>query len=500
MGIMSISLRVRSILSGIAVRAPAGLPFVLAAFVVPLVLRALPEIIMGSYVVGFDTLAYYVPTILKLLNQGADFMSFVATAPLFYALLWSLAKLGMPVVVSVKVLSPVLYGFLGLSIFFYAESGLKWSGGKSLVVAILATVYFVTLRISWDMLRNELGLIFFFVALTLLLRNKNRVWDYVGLSVVMIVTVLSHQYVSILLFSTVLATLIFERRLRASFQRASKLVLAAFPSLLLFLLILYANMTVDPSSSVSPESFSAWYVLFGFSSPQATLLDTLGFLLFCYLPLLPLIFLGAKRIHSFQLLTWIVASLVLVVIAVAFPLYNPVGYRWILMLVFPLSFFATEGLLSVKRRGFQVVAVVVLASLTLGFVFLPSQYPLPYYTAYLYYVPSSMLSNTLSLSEGTDALNVLNWANNHIDKEGGLLVHDAFYGWATLVLGQDRIVLYGYGNPEGAARRAFEDGYSQLYLIWWVDGKGWHGQVTVPACFEEIYRSGAIGLFKYARA
>jgi len=492
---MSISLRVRSIFAGMTLRASKELLFVLAAFAVPLILRALPEIIMGPYVVGFDTLAYYVPTVLKLLDHGMDFMSFLATAPLLYALLWSLAKLGMPVVVAIKVLSPVLYGFLGLSVFLYAEKGLKWSGVKSLLVGLLATAYFVTLRISWDMLRNELGLIFFFVVLTLLLRNKSRARDYLVLSIVMILTVLSHQYVSALLFSTIIATLVFEWRRNS--ENAKKLILVALPSALLFLVILYANMISAPSSSASLESFSAWYVLFGFSSPQATLLDTLGFLLFCYVPLLPLVFLGAKRIHNPQFVTWIVASLLLVIIALAFPLYSPVGYRWILMLVFPLAFYATEGLLSLKRKFYQVVAVVVLASLTAGFVLLPSQYPLPYYTGYLHYVPSTMLSNTVSLSDCADTVSVVSWASNHINKEGGLLAHDAFYGWASLVLSQDRIVPYGYGSPESAAKQVLKNGYSQLYLIWWVDGKGWHGERTVPASFEELYRSGSIGLFKY---
>ncbi len=35
--------------------------FGLAAFLIPLIARAIPEIIVGPYAVGFDTIAFYVP-------------------------------------------------------------------------------------------------------------------------------------------------------------------------------------------------------------------------------------------------------------------------------------------------------------------------------------------------------------------------------------------------------------------------------------------------------
>ena len=43
--------------------------FLFLAFFVPIVVRIIPEILMGSYVVGFDTLAYYVPNTLVWLQN-----------------------------------------------------------------------------------------------------------------------------------------------------------------------------------------------------------------------------------------------------------------------------------------------------------------------------------------------------------------------------------------------------------------------------------------------
>jgi len=52
-------------------------------------------------------------------------MGFLATAPLFYVVYIStVAIAGSPVLI-LKIISPVLLGFLGLSIFAYAQKGLK---------------------------------------------------------------------------------------------------------------------------------------------------------------------------------------------------------------------------------------------------------------------------------------------------------------------------------------------------------------------------------------
>src|SRR4030043_2230824 len=92
--------------------------FPLLAFLIPLVVRAIPEFLMGPYVVGFDTLGYYVPNTLGWLRDGVGFWSFVAVAPFLYVLLMSVTSIGVPIVVSLKVMSPLLLGFLGLTVFF----------------------------------------------------------------------------------------------------------------------------------------------------------------------------------------------------------------------------------------------------------------------------------------------------------------------------------------------------------------------------------------------
>jgi hypothetical protein len=114
-------------------------------------------------------------------------------------------------------------------------------------------------------------------------------------------------------------------------------------------------------------------------------------------------------------------------------------------------------------------------------------------------VPKSMLQNTVPLSDCQDTVNVLQWAKTNMDDNARLLVHRAFYGWASLALDSDKLILYGFDNPETMAQKLREDGSRfQLYLVWWVNGSGWYDQPAVSSAFgEALYESGRIAIFTY---
>ena len=121
--------------------------FPVLAFVIPLLVRFIPEILMGPYVVGFDTIGYYIPTTLLWLHGGANLWSLIATAPLLYTLTAGFTFAGAPLIWVLKVLPPVLLGFLGLVMYVYARQGLGWSPKKSIIPALIGTLYFVALRV-----------------------------------------------------------------------------------------------------------------------------------------------------------------------------------------------------------------------------------------------------------------------------------------------------------------------------------------------------------------
>ncbi len=482
---------------------PEALP--LLAFLIPLVMRAIPEILMGPYVVGFDTLAYYVPNTLVWLRDSVGFWSFVAVAPFLYVLLAGATSIGVPIVISLKVMSPLLLGFLGLTVYFYANKTLSWSPQKSLLVVLFATLYFVALRVSWDMLRSELALIFLFATLIFLKKDGNPLKNGMLLSLVMLTVVFAQQLVAVIMFAIILATIV-RLYLDKEIVGLRRLIACSVPAAALFLLIVYANyVTVSQFSVVRGlfgQSSEGFMALFGFASYTDLVADTLGFLVFCYLPLVPLLALGARQFkRNLQLkvwVFWIFLSLLLVIVSQS-AFFAVFPYRWTLLLTYPLAFYAAEGFASLKLNAHKASIGVMLATLSLSFMVLPNSLAFPYFGLFTLYVPSSMLQNTVSLSDSQDTVNALQWVRNNMPSDARLLVHDVFYGWASLTLDGGQLIRYEYGNPETMAQKLEEKGSEyKLYLVWWINGSGWHGQPNVSSAFRVVYESGRIAVFTYA--
>ena len=478
--------------------------FLFLSFFVPLIVRIIPEILMGAYVVGFDTLAYYVPNTLVWLRDGVGFCSFLATAPFLYMLLMGVTAGGVPIVASLKVLAPLLLGLLGLAVYFYAHKTLSWNPKKSFLAVLFATLYFVALRISWDMLRSELALIFLFVALIFVEKEGKPLRNGVLLSLAMLSVVFAHQLVAVIMLFIVLVTgvrWLLDRRM----VDVRRLAVCCVPALFLFSMIVYANYATSPAFSVlsgfPAKEAEGFIALAGFASYPDMVFDTLSFLVFCYLPLLPLVVLGFKQHKgNIQLLAWVFWVLIALVSAIVSPnaFVPALPHRWILLLTYPLAFFAVEGFLRLRLNAFKVGMGLVLATLSLSFLVLPYSLAFPYFSFGSIYTPVSMIHNTMALSDCEDTLNALQWAGKLLDNDSRLLVHDAFRGWAILTLDGEHLLRYGYLNPASYAQGLVENGSTyELYLVWWVNGSGWCGQPTVASTFEEVYKSGKIAVYKY---
>ena len=74
-------------------------------------------------------------------------------------------------------------------------------------MVLFATLYFVALRVSWDMLRSELALIFLFVTLIFLKKDGVRFKNGVLLSLAMLSVVFAHQLIAVIMFAIVIATI-----------------------------------------------------------------------------------------------------------------------------------------------------------------------------------------------------------------------------------------------------------------------------------------------------
>ncbi len=478
--------------------------FPLLAFAIPLIMRAVPEILMGQYVTGFDTMAYFVPDTLGWIKGGINPLQFLSLAPLLYMLLIGTTSVGASIIFTLKVLGPLLLGLLGLTVYFYAHKALSWSPKKSLLVAMLATLYFVALRISWDMFRSEIATILLFVTLVFLAKNKLSLKSGVLLSVSMFLIVLDHQLITIIMFVIVLATLagLYSRKRKIELR---KLIVVSIPAAILFLTMVYIDFFIY-SSPFFGTSLTTSSGLPATTSYLGAVANTLGFFVFCFLPLIPLLILGAQYFKSnLQLKAWMIWTSIPVVLAIAVPssfLGGVFPYRWIMLLTYPLAFYVVEGLSRIKWKWPKIAVCIIMAllvgTLSVGFLVGQNSTAFGYFGTYPSYIPKSMLQNTVPASDTQDTTNALIWAQTNIPTNGRLLVHEAFYGWGTLYFNTSQLIPYGFLNPENIAHQQFAINSSNpIYLIWWVNGTGWYGQATTPSSFQEVYRSGNIALFNY---
>jgi hypothetical protein len=480
--------------------------FLLLSFLIPIGLRAVPEILMGHFVVGFDPLGYYIPYTLTWLREGVSLWPFLGAAPLLYLLMIGITWIGVPIVFSLKVMSPLLLGFLGLAIFFYANKTLLWSSKKSLLAALFATLYFVALRISWDMLRIELALIFLFISMILLEKNDKRPFlKGAMLSIVMSLVVFAHQIIGAILIAIIIVTII-RSYLGKQTSQLRKIVISSVPVVFLFCTIVIVDTMLPEyfATTAFSQNSEITNALFSYTSSLDLLLNTAGFFAFCYLPLMPLILFAYKGIKtSIQLKTWIffIFTGLFIIFASGSIFFSILPYRLILLLTYPFSFYATEAFCSFESNRKKVCVGLMLATFSLSFMVLPFNSPFIYFSLFPTYAPNSMLMNTVPKSDCQDTINALQWTRNNLPSNSRLIVHTAFYGWASLTLDNSKIVSCGFDNIETVAQELSKnDSSHHYYSIWWINCTGWFGQPDFSSVFTTVYASGRIAILNFTLA
>jgi uncharacterized membrane protein len=193
-------------------------------------------------------------------------------------------------VVLMKVLGPVLFAILAFLMYLYARRGLNWSKRKSLLVALLVATYFVSLRCSWDMYRQMLGLIFL-MATILSLKAFHSPCRYFLVAGFMVLTVLSHELATVILFFVLLleGLHLLQKRL------GHDVIFLGAASVLPIALFFYQRTSLA-TGSVSLPSVAVS------SEPSLNLaLYIVGSLVYCYAFILPLVALGFAHVKDWAL-------------------------------------------------------------------------------------------------------------------------------------------------------------------------------------------------------
>jgi hypothetical protein len=119
----------------------------------------------------------------------------------------------------------------------------------------------------------------------------------------------------------------------------------------------------------------------------------------------------------------------------------------------------------------------------------------------------------VSIRDNPSVVRCFEWLNENMDNGSMLVAHEVMNEFAFLYLQGEKSVK-ALVKPEitsaaeealagemvRAAEEAVADGWSKVYTVWWVDGKGWYGMPQLPPQFAEIQRFGNIGVFQYVQS
>jgi len=336
----------------------------LVAFLFGVAVRAIPELLSYPYPIGFDTI-YYAWRV----KEGVVWAhwSSVFGSWLLYALLIPVYNaLRVEPFLLLKLAMPLLFGVCSGGVYYMATKGFGWSVRKGLFAAGLFSFQVAALGISWHFYRNMLGLGILLFALPWILRDKTELKGLAVFAVLSVLAVFSHEYASVLLLVSV-AGVVVHHWLKGKRRVVCGVLLAATPAVAIFGASVFFR--VSPVFEAAPPNVLMAYgreghysgLLF-FMTNYLNVFDTVQYYptyldlavsvaslsVVLYLALLPLAVAGFFRDKVLDAWTVLLCAgafgcLALPVLALDY------WSRWMLMLVFPLTYYAASGFVRVLK-------------------------------------------------------------------------------------------------------------------------------------------------------
>jgi hypothetical protein len=177
--------------------------------------------------------------------------------------------------------------------------------------------------------------------------------------------------------------------------------------------------------------------------------------------------------------------------------------HWMFMLVYPFTFYATNGLEKVLKKvepkktwlNFSKIAIAITVIIGILFMILPTNlaiFGIPTTTSYF---PSSMQQNTIPLEDVKGTIKCIKWLNTNMNQNSVVIVHHAFLYWTKLYLDNNHTIIYYAMNLTKAVEVAQQNGFKEIYLIWWSQNIGWYPDISIPRTFKLTYTQSRISAY-----
>lgn len=402
----------------------SGAVFPLAAFFVPLGVRLIPEILAYPYPIGFDTIAYYVPIIMSRIALVGSPVNYFGGTILLYLPLTYVYLLVSDALLVMKLAPTVLLGLLGWSTFLLGRKLLSWNRSWALFLALVGSLYFVALRLSWDLHRNVLGLALVLLTLGFLAEEKpaNR---FIAVLILASLAVMTHESSAVLVAIVAIVHLFTNGRYRALKEWAPFIPAGA---LLIFQVLSSRGLGAQiQETALAPNFFASFSY-------------NLSFFVFAFGFILPVAAIGLRVGVERRLAVWALVSLIFGLIPNV-GIQTGASFRWIMLLTMPLIVLFVQGIRVLnsfrgrmpRRLGrfavaVSLIAIVVMSSGYVGFHGMLQDY-FRLAPEYRNLMPLSMIESAISINDIPSVFAIAQWANSTLDSRAALVLPFQLYGW-----------------------------------------------------------------------
>ena len=492
-------------------------------FVFGFFVRLVPEVLAFSSPIGWDTIYY--ATVMKSGVVWANWGQFFTTTWLLHAVTVPLYSLsGIDPFVLLKVVAPALYGLTSAGVYWFGRKLLRWDVKMCLVAVGLFAVQLASLRVSWDFLRNTLGMGILLFTLPLVERVSSR-RGFVAFVVLSLLTVFAHEYAAVTWVFVVSGLLVWNL-VKGRFNVGSvRILLAGLPALTVFAVGMYLrffpvrfestalNVLSDGEASAGRYGFMVNYLAvsgtnWSYATYWSLFYEVVLLFAFLYLPYLFLVWKGYFKNCVLNL--WLGLLLIGAFGCLVVPFFAlDLWARWMFLLVYPFTFYAVYGLfriyqssarggLLVYRAKLVAVAGLVMVFL-IGFAYLFT--PLLAQTENYGVIPVGIsvhfgAAPTVPYQDVEGVTQALRWLDANMENDSFVVLHHALLPWGRLYLDKSHTMVEYYDNAEEAVNVGLDHSFAYAFCVWWEEPISWYN-VSLPKGFVGVQDFGRISVYAY---
>jgi hypothetical protein len=489
--------------------------------------RLVPELLAFPSPIGFDTIYY--AYVMKSGVVWAHWSAFFSSTWLLNAFIIPLYNLTqVDPFLLLKVLAPFLFGLNVAGIYWFARKSLGWSAGMSVLASVFFSLQLASLRISWDLLRNTLGLGILLFAMSYVKDVKsNR--GFALFTTLSLLSVFAHEYAAVLLFVAVFGLLVWGTVRKQVDLARVRVFLGVLPAFAVFMVgfglrlspVYSATSNVMVACDTVSGKASGLFFLVNYLTVQNSVdsYATYWNLAFSVVVLfaalfLPYLLLVVKGFFKNNVLTlWtgflLIGAFGCLVIPFSALQY---WYRWMFMLVYPFTFYAVSGLSWVWKklpRGQQYLSqmwpfdwkasAMVCFTFYLGIAYLATPLIMPLTGMSVASVSQNYLyfsdSPTVPYKDADSVVQAMKWLDSNSGSGSCVILQHALLCWGEIYLDKNQGIVTFNSNLNLAVTTAQTHGYSMVYFVWWNTPVGWYS-VIVPPNLVGVQDFGRISVYR----